>query len=129
MNGDIFCLEVVQLHFKFFVFHLISLNCLGILKKFVKLWHLSLLFTFSKIFLWWIMHFFQILCSFTSFNFVYLLRAHMKLSGRKWIKCNRRILRKTKVFGTEWQMAVFVLVEGRYCSRADIITRYNFNQV
>ena len=53
-------------------------------------------------------HFFQILWSFRSFHFVYLIKAHMKLNGRKWLdEMYQRDSEKNQMFlilDDKWQV-------------------------
>ena len=73
-------------------------------------------------------HFFEIFLSFGSFHLVYLLKAHMKLNGRKWLdemeQRNSEKNQKFLVLNDKWLFGSLT-----FNSRADIITRYKFNQV
>ena len=102
-------LEVVQasLLSSLFSFDEFELLVLGLLKKFVRLEHLSLLiqyyfFFFLKVFflfLWWIWHLFQIFQSFGSFHLFYHLKRHMKLNGQKRLnEIEQRNSRKNQKF-------------------------------
>ena len=66
--------------------------------------------------------------SFGSFYLVYLLKAHMKLNGWKWLdemeQSNSEKNQKFLVLNDKW---FFYLLT--FNSRADFMTRYTFNQV
>ena len=65
---------------------------------------------------------------FCSFHLVYLLKAHIKLNGRKWLdEMEQRNSEKNQKFLVLNEKCFFYLLT--FNSRPDIITRYNFNQV
>ena len=78
---------------------------------------------FLAAFLLWARHFFQILWSFCRFHLAYLLKAHMKLNGRKWLdKIEQMSSEKNQTFLVLNEKCFFCLLT--FNSRADIITRY-----
>ena len=127
----LFPVEVVQasLWSSVFSFSKFELLILGILKKFVKLGHLSLLvilysFLLKSIFLWWIWLFFF---KKSSFHLFYLLKQHMKVNGQKWLGIEQRISRKNqKLLALKDKCFFFLLI---FNSKAYIMTRYIFNEV
>ena len=91
-------------------------------------WCNTISFSFKRLFLWWIWHFFQIFYSFGSFYLVYLLKAHTKVNDKSdSMNWNRGILRKIKMFYYWLTNGFFYLLTFNF--RADIMTRYIFNQV
>ena len=113
-----------------FSFDKFELLILGILKNFrAFVFAEVILFSFLfKSFFWWIRYFFQMFLSFCSFHLVYQLKAHMKLNGRKWLDemewRNSEKNQKFLVLNDKWCFCLLT-----FNSWADIITRYNFNQV
>ena len=128
----IFPLEVVQVFC--FSFDKFELLILGVLKKFVKLGHLSLVMwyyflLFKSFFFWWIWHFFQFFLSFGSFHLVYLLKARMKLNGQMWLdEMEQRNSEKNQTFLVVNDKCFFFYLL-TFNSRADILTRYTFHEV
>ena len=80
-----------------------------------------------KSFSWWIRHFLKMFLSFCSFHLVYQLKAHVKLNGPKWLnEMEQRNSEKKQNFLVLNDKWFFCLLT--FNSRADITTRYNFNQ-
>ena len=123
LNGkdafDIFswsCLTFILSSFCF-SFDKFVLLILGILKKFVKLGAfvfagLIFYFIFESFGFWWIRYFFQMFLSFLQLSFGLSIKSTHEIEWSKmtWWNGTEEFWKKSKVFGTEWQM-VFLLVD------------------
>ena len=86
----------------------------------------TIYFSFQKVFLWWISHFFQFFFNFSSFHLVYLLKAHMKFNGQKWLD-EMEQTDSEKNFWYCMTNRFFYLLTFNF--RVDIMTIYTFNQI
>ena len=82
-------------------------------------------FFIKSFFLWSIWHFFQTFWNFGSFHLVYLLDAHMKLNGQKWLdemkQRNSEKNRKFLVLKDKWFFYLFT-----FNSKADVMTKWYY---